>query len=111
MSLAFSLDAIPFVGRTAEMDALLVRLDAARAGAGSVVLLVGEAGAGKTRLAEEFERRAHECGGTVVWGRCYEDDGLPPFWPWTQALRRLLLSLPVDALRQVLAADAAVIAD
>ena len=49
-----------------------------------MVLLVGEPGIGKTRLAEEFARHA---GAEVLVGRCYEGAGAPAFWPWTQVLR------------------------
>ena len=57
------------------------------AGAGRVVLLGGEPGIGKSRLAEELAADASTAGRDVVWGRCYEGRGAPAFWPWTQVVR------------------------
>ncbi|MEV8375122.1 AAA family ATPase [Kribbella sp. NPDC056861] len=56
---------------------------------GPVVLCSGEAGIGKTRLAQEFAGSALAAGATVVWGRCVEDEGAPAYWPWRQVLRGL----------------------
>jgi predicted ATPase len=60
----------PYVGREAELAALAADLDAAVAGRGGVVLLAGEPGIGKTRLAEELAARAAARGALVLWGRC-----------------------------------------
>ena len=62
-------------------------LTAAGDGRGELVLLAGDPGIGKTRLAEEAERSALEAGMGVAWGRCWEAGGAPAFWPWIQALR------------------------
>ena len=62
----------PFVGREAELASLTVDLDAAVGGHGGVVLLGGEPGIGKTRLAEELAAKATERGALVLWGRCWE---------------------------------------
>ncbi|MFI6508338.1 BTAD domain-containing putative transcriptional regulator [Streptosporangium sp. NPDC050855] len=75
------------VGRDAE-TAVLERVVA---GAGHrVVLLAGEPGIGKTRLAEHAADAARARGRRVVWGRCWDGAGAPPFWPWTQAVRELV---------------------
>src|SRR6266536_1913611 len=79
-----------FVGRAAELGRLVGLLDEAVAGRGGVVLLAGEPGIGKTRLASEFARHAAHRGARVLWGRCYEGAGAPPFWPWTQLLQSAL---------------------
>jgi DNA-binding CsgD family transcriptional regulator/tetratricopeptide (TPR) repeat protein len=72
------------VGRDAELTVLDWLAAEAVAGHGGVVLLCGEPGAGKTRLAREAARRAQ---GTVVsWGACRECEGAPPLWPWMQVL-------------------------
>ena len=78
------------VGRQAQLRVIDEALAEAAAGRGRVVLVAGEAGIGKTRLAEEATRRARESGVTVAWGRSDQDAGAPPFWPWTQVLRQLL---------------------
>jgi DNA-binding SARP family transcriptional activator/tetratricopeptide (TPR) repeat protein len=77
----------PFVGRDAEVAALRAHLDATAAGSGRVVLVEGEPGIGKTRLAEEVATDAAARGFLVVWGRCTEGGGAPPLWPWAQILR------------------------
>jgi len=65
-------------------------------------LLVGEAGIGKTRLADELARRAVAGGAQVLWGRCWEGDGAPAYWPWTQVLRAYARETPVEvALAQM----------
>ncbi|MGH7787263.1 MAG: ATP-binding protein, partial [Candidatus Binatia bacterium] len=77
------------VGRERELRELDAALRDAVAGRGSLVLLVGEAGIGKTRLADELALRAEAAGMTPIWGRCWEADGRPPYWPWVQILRAL----------------------
>ena len=79
------------VGRGRELERLGSWLDAARAGSGRLVLCVGEAGIGKTRLAQEFAGMALATGVAVAWGRCVETEGAPPYWPWRQILRSLSL--------------------
>jgi predicted ATPase len=76
-----------FVGRRAELAALRGALAAAAAGRGRIVLLVGEPGIGKSRLAEAFEGWARVAGAEVLAGRCFEGPGAPAFWPWAQVLR------------------------
>jgi DNA-binding CsgD family transcriptional regulator len=75
------------VGRDAELAALTADLDAAIGGRGGVVLLAGEPGIGKTRLAEELAAQAASRGVLVLWGRCWEGEGAPAFWPWVQVVR------------------------
>jgi AAA ATPase domain len=71
-----------FVGRERELDELQGALNEARSGRGRFVLLAGESGIGKTALACVLAERAAEDGVRVVWGRCWEGGGAPPFWPW-----------------------------
>ncbi|WP_300018376.1 BTAD domain-containing putative transcriptional regulator [Pseudonocardia sp.] len=78
-----------FVGRRAELSTLAARLSAAEAGAGAVVLVGGEAGIGKTRLAEEVAAVATQRGIRVAWSRCADEAAAPALWPWTQVLRAL----------------------
>jgi DNA-binding CsgD family transcriptional regulator len=88
-----------FVGRDAELGALTAALDAAVAGEPAVVLLAGEAGVGKTRLAEEAAQRAREAGARVLAGGCIElgGEGLP-FGPLADALRMLARTSTPDEL-------------
>ena len=76
------------VGRQHELKALLELLDDAGRGRGRAVLLLGEAGIGKTRLAEALAEAAGARSFLVAWGRCAEGE-VPPYWPWRQALRAL----------------------
>ncbi len=76
-----------FVGRQREMGELKAALDDAMPGQGRLALLVGEPGIGKTRTAQELASHAETSGAQVLWGRCYEDAGAPPYWPWLQSFR------------------------
>jgi tetratricopeptide (TPR) repeat protein len=68
------------------MRVLLERLQTAIRGRGSLVLIAGEAGIGKTRLAEEFAKLARENGSEVVVGRCVP--GVPvPYFPFRDAFK------------------------
>ena len=78
----------PLLGREAELARLDGALTASLEGDGRLVLIAGEAGIGKTRLAEELARVARGRGALVLWGTGVEDDGAPPYWPWVQVLRR-----------------------
>ncbi|MBI3782681.1 MAG: AAA family ATPase [Deltaproteobacteria bacterium] len=75
------------MGRAREIDLLERGLSAACAGRGGLIVVTGEPGIGKTRLATELEERAVESGAFAVWGRCWEAGGAPAFWPWTQIVR------------------------
>ena len=78
------------VGRQAELDRLRSSLDDARRGGGSLVLVAGEAGIGKTRLAEEAARGADAL---VLWGRTTQSAGAP-YGPIVGLLRAYLRSNP-----------------
>jgi tetratricopeptide (TPR) repeat protein len=91
-----------FIGRERELRELSAGLDAARAGAGALYLVGGEAGIGKTRLAEQLAARAAAAGIRVLWGRCWEMEGRPPYWPWVQIIRDLVHGCTPDALAATL---------
>jgi transcriptional regulator with XRE-family HTH domain len=99
-----------FVGRSDELARLQAALDDATVGRGKVVMVVGEAGIGKTRLAREFARAAREAGATVLWGRCFEGDWQPPYGPWVEAIRDYTEERNPDTLLQHLGPGAAAIA-
>lgn len=95
------------VGRTAELQELVATLDEAAAGRGGVVLLAGEPGIGKTRLASECAQYAARRGARVLWGRCYEGAGAPPFWPWSQLVQAALVRDEGGPLQPAFGAGAA----
>ena len=95
-----ALGMLGFVGRKRELEELRVAAAEARAGRGGVWLLAGEAGSGKSRLAEEFVREAQREGMLAAWGRCWEAGGAPAYWPWVQALRALFREVPAAAQRR-----------
>src|SRR3954454_25335931 len=75
----------PLVGRDREQTILRAALDAALAGRGSLVLVGGEAGIGKTTLAETLCAEATQQGALVLVGRCYDLSETPPYGPWAEA--------------------------
>jgi tetratricopeptide (TPR) repeat protein len=91
-----------FVGREAELERLRTAADEAFAGRGSVVMLVGEPGIGKTRTAQELETYARMRGAQVLWGRAHEASGAPAYWPWVQVGRGWGRANDVRALAEVL---------
>jgi DNA-binding SARP family transcriptional activator len=95
-----------FVGRDGELAELVGGLDAALAGSGRLVLIAGEPGIGKSRLAEALMEEARSRGAGVLAGRSWEAGGAPAYWPWIQALRAHLRDTEPDALRAQLGAGA-----
>jgi len=79
---------LPLVGRVREQAYLRDQFAAAIAGRGGVVLIGGEAGVGKTALAEDLCRDAALRGGLVLVGRCYDRAATPPFGPWLDLFAR-----------------------
>ena len=88
-------DRVAFVGRRAERAELGATLDSTLGGQGKLVLVAGEAGIGKTRLAEELCAEASAREARVVWGRCREG-AAPAYWPWRQALRAYAAGRPPE---------------
>jgi len=77
------------VGREQERARIEEAVERAGKGEGELLLIVGEAGIGKSRLVEVASEAAAERGVRSVWGRCLEAGGAPPFWPWVQVFRAL----------------------
>ncbi|NUW46645.1 AfsR/SARP family transcriptional regulator [Nonomuraea rhodomycinica] len=74
------------IAREEPLRLITERLAATRRGRGGVLLVTGDAGIGKTRLAQAAADEAEARGLATAWGRCAEDTGAPAFWPWLQVL-------------------------
>jgi hypothetical protein len=98
------------VGRERELAELEAHLAAAAAGHGGLVLLGGEPGVGKTRLLDELSVRASLRGITALWGRCWEEGGAPPYWPWVQVLRAELRRVNPERLLAEVGVQSALLA-
>jgi len=88
---------LAFIGRAGEREALEAAWKEAEQGALRVVLLAGEPGVGKTRLATEIALYAHSNGGVVLLGACDEDIAIP-YQPFVEALRHLVTVCPHEEL-------------
>ena len=77
------------VGRREEQAALVELVERVATGQAGTALLVGEPGIGKSWLLERLASYAAGRGFAVGRGRCSQDDGAPPLWPWLQVLRDL----------------------
>ena len=91
------LSAVPrhrLVAREAEMTLLLAALETVQAGTGQLVLLVGEPGVGKTRLAQEVLQVARGQGFGGIIGRCYAPQASVPYYPFLEALARAAAAAP-----------------
>ncbi len=84
----------PLAGRGQELAALLEAMSRAESGAPTFVVLTGEPGIGKSRLATELAAHAEGTGARVLLGRCSQDDGAPPLWPWRAVLAGIDVELP-----------------
>ncbi len=92
-----SVPPISFVGY--EVERALIEQSRVEAGGGArtVVLLAGEPGIGKTRLASFAALAAHGEGSAVLWGSCSEDLGVP-YEPWIEVCSQLVEHAPEELL-------------
>ncbi len=79
-------------GRAHERRELGAALAEAAAGHGSMWLVTGAAGIGKSTLAHAVDADARARGFQTYWGRCWAGTEAPAFWPWVQVLRARLAS-------------------
>jgi hypothetical protein len=109
-------DGTPFLNRTRELAAVQGAFERAAAGRGTLLLVAGEGGIGKTRLVSELTARAigstpdGPAAARVAWGRCWDSGGAPSLWPWKCVLRELLASESPGAVRDQLGPTAPVLA-
>ena len=87
-----------FVGREPELEWLRGIWDRVLAGRCELALLTGEAGIGKTRIAAHFAQELNAAGANILLGRC-DEDAIVPYQPFVEAIRRYVLSSPMDVLR------------
>src|SRR5579863_4006080 len=87
------------VGRARELDLFRSAFARMLAGRRQLMLVSGEPGIGKTRCAEALADVAEDQGSLVLWGRCHEEAGAPPYWPWVQILRAYVQASSLDEVR------------
>ncbi len=90
-----------FISRQRELSELRRALEEARRRHGQMALVSGEAGIGKSRLAQELASGASRTM-TVMWGRCVQDNASPPYWPWAQIIGSFAERCSASTLRRVL---------
>ena len=79
-------------------------------GEGRLLLVSGDPGIGKTRTVEQLATYAGVRGARVLWGRCHETEGAPPYWPWSEAIRAYVREADPVGLRWQLGSRAADVA-
>jgi eukaryotic-like serine/threonine-protein kinase len=87
-----------FIGRAEELATLKAAVESALGGRGSLVLVGGEPGIGKTRLVEEAGVYAQLRGARMLIGRCFEAEASLPYLPFVEAIREYVLGRPAEPL-------------
>ncbi len=87
------------VAREQELRQILLDTESAACGTGRVVLVAGEPGAGKTRLAQEVTLHLHGSGFLITSGRCYEPERSIPYYPFLDVLSTLYAFASPDVRR------------
>jgi DNA-binding SARP family transcriptional activator len=82
--------AAPLAGRDVELESLRQQMHHAWRGRGRALLIAGDSGLGKTRLAYEALRAAAASGMTTLFGAAYEQEGQLPYQPYIEAFDRYL---------------------
>ena len=78
--------AVRLIGRESALAAAGAVLGDALGGSGQFLMISGEAGIGKTALLAALTGQAGPVP-LVLRGFCWEGEGAPPYWPWSQVLR------------------------
>jgi class 3 adenylate cyclase/tetratricopeptide (TPR) repeat protein len=100
----------PFVGRERPRALLRERLDAAMNGTGTLVMIGGEPGIGKTRLCEVVAVEARQRGLGVYKGHCYETEGDLPYMPWVEMFEEAARAFDAAELLEILGEHAPTLA-
>ena len=90
------------IGRETERSQLRQTIELATSRCGSLALLSGEAGIGKTRLAEDALNAARRFGCLTLVGRCYEEEGTPPLTPFMAVLEQASRLMPAPVFHQAM---------
>jgi predicted ATPase len=90
------------IGRAHELEVLHRALRAVQEGVGRCILLAGEAGIGKSRLAAELCNHATATHFLILQGHCSEQDRSYPYAPWIDALRAFLAPQSAEGVGQSL---------
>lgn len=98
------------IGRERELEELKAHWQRAVEEHRHLVLLSGEPGIGKTRLARELMVYARLQGAAVLWGRCYEQEVAVPYRPFTDTFKDHVTGQPAEVLRRQVGASAAELA-
>ncbi|MSQ15368.1 MAG: hypothetical protein EXR50_05850, partial [Dehalococcoidia bacterium] len=100
-----------FVAREAELRQLQTAFDNALSGNGSLTMVVGEPGIGKTAICEQLTTYVSLRGGRTLLGHCYEEGSLSmPYLAFVEAMRTYVLERSPEALKDELGAGAADVA-
>lgn len=103
-------DRTSFVARDQERSELLAALDDAVQGHGSLVLIAGQPGVGKTRLAEEILLEAQRRELLCFIGHAYEGEGTVPYTPFVETLEYAARAIPEELFREALGDSASEVA-
>jgi DNA-binding winged helix-turn-helix (wHTH) protein len=101
---------IPLIARERERSQLTALVNAASAGQGSVAIIGGESGIGKTHLVRAILAEAPRHGCFTLVGHCYGMQGSPPYVPFIEMLEHSVRNLPREALRTALGDSASEVA-
>ncbi|MDA4124732.1 MAG: AAA family ATPase [Thaumarchaeota archaeon] len=101
---------IPLVDRVAELARLRSALETMIQSEGNLFFVAGEAGIGKTRIAEELSATARERRITTLYGRCSRREGKIPYAPWVEQIREFVRTSPPQLLFKVIGNHAAEVA-
>ncbi|MGD0477349.1 MAG: AAA family ATPase [Nitrososphaerales archaeon] len=92
---------LPLVDMVNELGTLRMMLEKATRGEGNLVFVAGEAGVGKTRLADELVALAKEMHVMALSGRCSKREGETPYAPWVEMIREFMRDNPTQLLFKV----------
>jgi adenylate cyclase len=101
-----NIDTVTLIGREAERAQLRRSLQQAKTGSGGLILLLGDAGVGKTRLAEDALAMARRHGYQTLVGRCHEQPGTPALIAYTEILEEAARLMPAAEFHQAIKASA-----